>query len=190
MNVGAVVVTYRRPQVLASTLRAIRSQSVPPNSIIVVDNDADHELEAWLASTMPDVAYAAPAENVGFSAALCCGMRWLRDKHDPDWFWLLDDDSPPSARYLSDALDVAQQEPRPWVIANRGGRMVHGLLRYGFDGDEQTNRASFALLDGTLIARAAVEVAGYPREDLFMMFEDIEYTTRIAALGGTLIVNR
>src|SRR5262249_2811217 len=173
--------------VLVNTLLAIRSQSVQPQSIIVVDNDADQRLHAWLTNAMPDVAYTAPPENVGYSAALSSGMRWLQDKHDPDWFWLLADASPPPPTcYLSDALAIARQQPHPWVIANRGGRMVHGRLRYGFNGDEQTHRAGFTLLDGTLIARAAVDTAGYPREDLFMMFEDIEYTTRIAELGGIL----
>jgi GT2 family glycosyltransferase len=173
-----------------NTLQAVQNQSINPDWIVVVDNAADPELEAELAAEVPDVVYESSAENVGYGAALARGMRRLLAEYDPDWYWLLDDDTPPSRSDLSDALDVAEGELRPWVVANRGGRVVHGRLRHGFEGDNELNEAGFTLVDGTLIAREAVRRAGFPREDLFMMFEDIEYTTRIASFGGYLVVRR
>jgi GT2 family glycosyltransferase len=44
------------------------------------------------------------------------------------------------------------------------------------------------LLDGSIVRRDVVERAGYPRTDFFMMFEDVEYTTRIARCGYQLRV--
>lgn len=189
MAVGTVIVTYQRPETLFATLTAVLGQSHPPDVVVVVDNDADHRVERTVALMGSNVVYQRSASNVGYGAGLAHGMRFLRSTLDPDWYWLLDDDSPPSAGYLGAVLETAAESPySPWVVANRGGRIIRGHIRHGFDYPGEVNLAQFTLVDGTLVSRKAVEVVGFPREDLFMMFEDVEYTTRISSAGGVLLV--
>lgn len=188
MTIIAVIVTYRRPTTLTQTLAGITSQSRPADRIVVVDNDADDAVRDLL-SDRPNVDYIASPSNVGYGAALALGMRHARAVYDPAWYWLLDDDTPPAPDHVQKMLEIAHSSPHaPWVIANRGGRIQRGRIRHGFDNSNAVNLAQFTLVDGTLVSHKAVEAVGLPREDLFMMMEDIEYTTRIAAAGGTLLV--
>ena len=190
MRVGALVVTYKRQEVMLSTLAGVLGQSEPPDWAVVVDNDADPRVEQALRAHSPQVTYLASPANVGYGAALAMGMRHLRATHDPDAYWLLDDDTPPRPTALADATAVMVSPLQPWVVANRGGRIRRGRVIHGFEPEIDLNIADFTLVDGALISRAAVEAAGYPSEDLFMMFEDIDYTTRIKRAGGVLVARR
>lgn len=181
--------TYQRLETLLTTLAAVLDQSHPPDVVVVVDNGADQSVEREVASMGSNVVYQRSSSNVGYGAGLALGMRVLRASLDPDWYWLLDDDTPPSADYLGAVLETAAASPHsPWVVANRGGRIIRGRIRHGFDRPDEVNLAQFTLVDGTLVSRAAVEIVGFPREDLFMMLEDVEYTTRIFSAGGALLV--
>ncbi len=188
MIVGAVVVTYRRPLVVLATVRALTTQTTPVDEIIVVDNAADDELRTILARELPAVSYEAAPENLGYGAGLAHGMRQLRERCNPDWYWLLDDDTPPVPTELADALAVATSDLNPAVVANRGGHLRWGRIRHDLRQVATPATADFTLVDGALIARSVIESVGVPREDLFMMHEDLEYTTRIADAGGVLVV--
>ena len=188
VEVCAIVVTYRRPETLRHTLRAIEEQTSPACQVIVVDNDADPSVQALLVEHHPTTRYVSSLSNVGYGAALAMGMRVAQTDYNPEWYWLLDDDTPPDAAALESARSVAATDAHAWVVANRGGRIVLGRIRHGFADSHKVNRADFTLVDGALISRKAVVAAGFPRSDLFMMLEDFDYTTRIADNGGLLLV--
>lgn len=173
---------------LAQTLRAIESQTVPVHTVVVVDNDSDSSLRAELGDDLDDVCLLAMPDNLGYGAGLAHGMRHLLTHVDPDWYWLMDDDSPPGHSDLEEALAVATGPLEPDVVANRGGHLSFGRIRHDLHAVSRPEIADFALVDGALISRAAVQRAGFPREDLFMMHEDLEYTSRIVRTGGTVVV--
>jgi GT2 family glycosyltransferase len=163
--------------------------------VVVVDNDADTAVAAALAGLSPDVIYLAAPGNAGFAAGLALGIDRLRGSHNLEWFWLLDDDSPPAATALAAALQVAgstrdTQSAGVGAVANRGGHIVAGRIRHdlGRVVGSVAQRADFTLVDGTIISAAAVADVGLPRADLFSMLEDVEYTTRIRVAGYTLLV--
>jgi rhamnopyranosyl-N-acetylglucosaminyl-diphospho-decaprenol beta-1,3/1,4-galactofuranosyltransferase len=101
---------------------------------------------------------------------------------------LMDDDSPPGLLDLEEALAVATGALEPDVVANRGGHLSFGRIRHDLHAVSRPEVADFALVDGALVSRGAVQRAGFPREDLFMMHEDLEYTSRIVRSGGTVVV--
>lgn len=188
MTVGAVVVTYQRPGVLVETLKGVVGQTSPPEWIVVVDNDSDGDLRRRLEEVFPTVEYLPLADNPGYGAGLASGMKTLRERYDPDWYWLLDDDTPPSPTDLDDALNLTAGETNPWVVANRGGHLSWGRVRHDLHEVDTPKRADFTLVDGAIIAKIAVDTVGFPRDDLFMMCEDLDYTTRISDAGGVLLV--
>lgn len=196
-RVGAVIVTFRRPEVVLRTLRAVLSQTAVVQEVVVVDNDADPEVCAAVAAAGQQVTYVAQGDNPGFAAGLAAGIRHLQGGLGPEWYWLLDDDSPPGEEALAAALAAAHgpagEVLRTGAVANRGGHIVRGRIRHdlaagsiGSDGSVAT--ADFTLVDGAIIAAAAVDAVGVPRADLFSMLEDIEYTTRIRLAGFRLLV--
>ena len=103
-TVGAVIVTYRRPHELANTLAAVVGQPAPPTLTVVVDNDGpigSTEVASIVTGFGPRVVHLPSGGNVGYGAGLAVGMRFLQAELDPDYYWTLDDDSPPSATALS-----------------------------------------------------------------------------------------
>jgi rhamnopyranosyl-N-acetylglucosaminyl-diphospho-decaprenol beta-1,3/1,4-galactofuranosyltransferase len=196
-RVGAVIVTYRRPETVQRTVAAVLLQTAGIDEIVVVDNDADPAVAASLSALSPRVTYVAAAGNDGFAAGLALGIDHLRVGLDPDWMWLLDDDSPPVRTALAAALHVAAAHEATssiplGVVANRGGHIVAGRIRHDLSSVAGTapQRADFTLVDGTIVSAATVAAVGLPRADLFSMLEDIEYTTRIRLAGFALLVRQ
>lgn len=192
-RVGAVVVTFRRPRELERTLGAVAAQSSPVWLTVVVDNDAGagETRVRELVAGFPRTTYLGSPENLGYGAALSLGMQYLRDGGDPEYYWLLDDDSPPACDAVSTSLSVCEENSGSvGVVADRGGhirtgRIVHDLKRVA---EGSVADADFTLVDGALISRSAVSMVGLPRSDFFMMLEDFEYTTRIRGAGFRLLV--
>ncbi len=186
-SVSAVVVTYRRPDVLLRTVGAILGQTHAVEALVVVDNDADPDVERQL-NELGDarLRYVPMSNNAGFGAGLATGMSLLQDTATT-WMWLLDDDSPPAPDAVTKALDCVDQGVA--IVATRGGFVRCGLLRHRLGGvHDASGDADFTLLDGALVAAEGARSVGLPRTDLFMMMEDVEYTTRLRHAGYRLVV--
>jgi GT2 family glycosyltransferase len=187
MQVVAVVVTFGRPDVLAGTLAAIRHQSVPVEHLVVVDNDAETAHVRDIVAAF-DGVYLPAATNLGYGAGIALGMRAARRDFAPALYWILDDDSAPDPSSLERLLPVTGNGVG--VVANRGGHLQMGRIRHSLGNlPPGTSRdADFTLVDGALVSAAVVDAVGFPREDLFMMMEDFEYTTRAGSAGFRLVV--
>lgn len=188
VSVAALIVTYQRPDVLAITLQAVAAQSSPPTWIVVVDNDAERVADVERLVTSFGAQYVWAGSNLGYGAAIALGMDRAQAESAPDAYWVLDDDSTPDRDSLANLL--GQLRPGAGVIANRGGAIRFGRIRHSLaslpSGAVET--ADFTLLDGALVTAAAVQRAGTPRRDLFMMMEDFEYTSRVREAGFDLLV--
>src|SRR5690242_6912689 len=104
MRVAAVVVTHRRPVLLARTLAALGAQSRPLDAILLVDNggDAGADRASWPAT----VKLIRPHANLGGAGGFALGMRHaVAAGHD--WIWLLDDDAIARPDALARLLDAA-----------------------------------------------------------------------------------
>lgn len=188
-RVVAVVVTRDRPAPLATTLRSLEEQGSPLERIVVVDSGSTtgHPDVGAVRNVPVDLVDAQ--DNVGYGAGLTMGMRAALSNSDPDYFWLLDDDSPLGEGSLQRAVRLLVANPGLDVLGNRGGYYRRGRVRHLSREGLQPLPVDFCLVDGALVSRNAVERVGFPRTDFFMMFEDIEYTTRIAAAGLRLAIS-
>lgn len=182
--VVAIVVTYRRGPVLVETVQSILAQELPPASIVVVDNAADGSTAAALRAAGVEVDLIELEENTGFAGGLASGMRFAQRTYDPDFYWLMDDDSPVAPQSLREVLASAEALPSHAVIAGRGARLRRGRIHPVDAAPGAPPEAiDLCLVDGTLVPRRAVEKAGTPDPRLFMMFEDYEYSLRLRRSG-------
>lgn len=191
MRVVAIVVTHNRPDPLRATVSALAEQHPSIDGIVVVDGGTTDPVEALDVDGVP-VAVVDAGGNVGYGAGLAIGMRYARDHFDPDYYWLSDDDSPVGTDSLQRMSEVLLGRSDVGIIGNRGGSYRRGIIRHNApspSAGEQVQACDFCLVDGAFLSRAAVEAVGYPREDLFMVHEDLEYTTRIAAAGLDVLVS-
>ena len=187
-TVAAIVVTHDRPDVLALTLDSLLAQTHAITKIFVVDSGSTTDGTARVLADRHDITLIAIDDNVGYGAALSEGIEHAHAQLLPDYYWLLDDDSPVAPESLARALALAASTERLGIMGNRGGRMRAGLPRWFGSSSTEPRDAHFCTVDGALLTREAVRVSGTPRRDFFMMHEDIEYTTRIHSCGLRVLV--
>jgi GT2 family glycosyltransferase len=73
-TLGAVVVSYRRYDLLRQCLEALAGSSRPPDRIVVVDNESDADALAAAVAGIPGVEAIGNAGNPGYAAS--CNQGW------------------------------------------------------------------------------------------------------------------
>jgi rhamnopyranosyl-N-acetylglucosaminyl-diphospho-decaprenol beta-1,3/1,4-galactofuranosyltransferase len=199
-RVAAVVVTWNRRELLLEALTAVRAQSRPADTVIVVDNDSDDGTAAAVRDGFPAVRLAGTGRNLGGAGGFAYGMA-LALADGADLIWLMDDDTvpePDALRELTRARDGQRGQPSPpgrppALIASRV------LWTDGREHPMNTPRAkplataaerSAAAAAGCIPIRSASFVSilvdaaqcrerGLPRADFFLWNDDFEFTTRL-----------
>jgi len=192
--VAAIVVTHNRRNVLEHTLAAVTGQTCTPGRVCVVDNASEDGSEAMVRSHFPDVDYLHLADNSGPAGGFAAGLRHLAGGPF-EYLWFLDDDSRPSPNALERILDVSRRLPQSGAVGLDGGRLRWGVPRHGeyrvspldLPGAGPVRPCDFVLWDGAVIPSRVVSEVGYPREELFIMMEDVEYTNRIRRAGWEVV---
>lgn len=179
---AAVVVTYHRPEHLRRTVAALQRQTSPPVAVVVVDNGGD-------AGELPSAVLVSAPGNLGFGGGLSLGCRHLPE--GLDFVLFADDDSEGAPDLVERLIAVAASHPEAGGFVASGGRLHWGIPRHGtvskrnMDG---TAEVDFGLIDHGLFRTRAVRDAGPPDGDLFMGFEDVDFTDRIRRAGWSLLL--
>ena len=104
-HVVAVVVTHDGAQFLPRTLAALAASSCRPDLVVAVDTGSNSAtVELLRDSTVVDRVVTCAADT-GFAAAVHAGLAEV--ERDPDWIWLLHDDSAPEPDCLQQLLAAA-----------------------------------------------------------------------------------
>jgi len=202
-KIAAVIVTFNRLPLLKQVIALIRSQSLKPDAIFVINNGSTDETGDWLAQ-QSDIRVITQ-ENVGGSGGFYRGMKEAYDA-GYDWIWLMDDDVFPSSTCLEKLID----SKAPIALPLRIGRSqesfrdlpakVYNLkdpfrknpritiddvlhIKKFAELPEQTSVEDFAF-EGPLISREVVEKAGFPRKEFFIYHDDTEYSLRCIKKHG------
>jgi GT2 family glycosyltransferase len=197
-----ILVTYRRPDALATFLEILSAQHRPLDHLVVVDNaptDANRSLVEGHDGCAPRRDYLAMAENTGPAGGFAAGMRRALELGGPaDWMVLLDDDNPPKddallGRLLAFAVEQRRADPRVGLVGKTGARFD---LRRG-----RTIRPADTDLTGAvpvdyvasgqfpLISLAAAGEIGVHRPELFFSFEDLDFGLRLRANGYSVLLD-
>ena len=197
-RVCAVIVTYNRKALLRECLKAVLSQTRPPDHVLVVDNASTDGTPEMLQEEFPQVEVLRLPENQGGAGGFHEGMKRAYEQ-GVDWLWLMDDDTIPKAKALEALLEAARLplDPRPRVLASRqllpnglphpttafvnppGPR--HPLPRLRLRPRYRPIR--WALFTSVLLHRSLVEEHGLPHKAFFIWEDDLEYTARALRRG-------
>jgi rhamnopyranosyl-N-acetylglucosaminyl-diphospho-decaprenol beta-1,3/1,4-galactofuranosyltransferase len=200
--VVAVVVAYNRRELLLEALDAIRRQTVPPVAVVVVDNASDDGSAEAARSAWPEVEIVRLDRNTGGAGGFTAGLAVALARHDPDWLWLMDDDTIPTPTALeallaaisrhrdvalagsrvvwTDGADHPMNTPRAKPFA---GRLEQRAARGA--GGIAVRSSSFVSM---LVAAERVRATGLPVADYFIWNDDFEYSTRLLRRGRGLFV--
>jgi len=199
IKICAVVPTYNRKKLLGDCLRAILSQTRCLDEVIVVDNATSDGTEDFVKEQFASVTYVRLPENIGSSGGFHEGMKLAYEKGH-DWIWVMDDDAIPKVDALEKLLDCpVRLEKEVYALASAvlnwdetifpaHRRLFHakkmtetiiGTEEYTQD-YFQMDTASFV---GFLLSRKAIDEVGLPLKEMFIYFDDTEYSLRIREKG-------
>lgn len=186
----AVVVAYNRAELLVEVLAGLRAQSEPLAGIVVVDNaSTDGTGEVARAE---DVDLVTLNRNTGGAGGFAAGIARALTHHDPDWLWIMDDDSVPTATAAAelraaadgagavlaasrvvwhDGRDHPMNTPRQRPFASSRRKATAAAV-----GGIPVRSASFVSI---LVSAAVARTEGLPVADYFIWNDDFEYSTRI-----------
>jgi GT2 family glycosyltransferase len=175
-TVAAVVVTFRRPKMLAACIHALRGQTRSLDEIIVVDNAADHETRELL-TKLPDVTHLVMRENLGPAGGYAVGMdSAYRRGHR--YTWLFNDDAVPAPTALAECFAARG------LLEGRAGVIAHDAVPTTSHEPEIVPYFNF---NGALVDRAVVDAIGLPRGDFFMCYEEDDYSARLRKAGLPIV---
>jgi len=196
--VCAVIVTHRRPEELAKSLKAVAAQTRAPDHLVVVDNDNDAHVAELVSGQPIPTTYLGSRRNLGGAGGFALGML-----HGlalgADWLWLADDDGQPAdpdvlATLLACAEKYGLAEVSPLVCdMNEPARLAFPLRRglvwrrrvdeLRTDPSDDLLRGIASLFNGALFRASTVEAVGVPDLRLFFRGDENEIHRRLARSG-------
>ena len=215
MSVAAVIVSHGGAAWLPTVLSGLRSQARPADRIIAVDTGSKDDSAAILREALGSQAVLEAPRSTSFGAAINAALDALTDPaadrqpSDPEWIWILHDDSTPAPDALALLMEAAGAAPevdifgpklREWpslrrllevgVTISATGRRETGLERGEYDQGQHddVDRVLAVNTAGMLVRRSVlVELGGFD-EALAVFGNDIDFGWRAAAAGHTTLV--
>ncbi|GAB20220.1 galactofuranosyltransferase [Gordonia effusa NBRC 100432] len=211
-RIVAVVVTHRRAELLAESLKVIAAQDRPVDHLIVVDNAAEDRVADLVAVADVETTYIGSQHNLGGAGGFALGMLHALAL-GADWVWCADDDGRPEGpQVLSTLLDCATRhglaevspvvcnidDPDTLAFPLRRGLVWRRKRSELFEGQENTGAGSAAsgpqatddllegiasLMNGALFSAKALEQVGVPDLRLFFRGDEVEMHRRLTRSG-------
>lgn len=189
-RVCAVIVTYNRKALLRECLKAVFSQTRPPDHVLVVDNASTDGTPEMLQEEFPQVEVLRLPENQGGAGGFHEGMKRAYEQGF-DWLWLMDDDALPSAdcleKLLKCALEMRLDGIAPLVIDAQDPNKLSFSVQQGFRrilGVTELKEVEFIadfmnLFNGALLRSSVINEVGLPRKELFVRGDEVDFLLRM-----------
>lgn len=197
----AITVTYNRTRTLSKCLEALLTQSRPVDKILVVDNHSNEEeskkLEE-LVSQSDCIELLVLKENLGGAGGFEAGMKAAKERWNPDWYWLMDDDAYPRKDCLEVLLRYGGELPEAGGLCPaiygvdleryqlfHHKKMTRVMLKSipvsrNYEELEKVTKEDANAFVGPLFPGKIVSEIGIADGSLFIYGDDTEYTHRVA----------
>ncbi|MCX6400464.1 MAG: glycosyltransferase family 2 protein [Propionibacteriales bacterium] len=212
-EVAVLLVSHDGASWLPTVLDGLLAQTAPLGSVVAVDTGSKDDsvtlIRDSLDGRVPALTRTLPG-SAGFPDAVADGLDALADDgQEPEWIWILHDDSTPAPDALANLLAASAARPdadilgpklREWpslrrllelgVTISGTGRRETGLERGEYDqGQHDEVREVFAVnTAGMLVRRTALEELGGFDAALPIFGNDIDLGWRAAAVGRTTLI--
>ena len=195
-RVVAVVVSYNRRDLLMEALEALAAQSTSVAQVVVVDNASTDDSAAVAKASRALVDLVVLRRNTGGAGGFAAGLARALERHEPDWVWLMDDDTIPTLTAMEQLLATARAADA--VVAGSRVAWTDGSdhpmntpRRKPFVSRREAQRAEaaggFAIRSTSfvsmLVRADAARMVGLPIADFFIWNDDFEYSTRLLRGG-------
>lgn len=199
--VSIILINWNQPALTAACLSSLERCTYPALEVIVVDNGSADDSVAQLRASFPDVQIIEAGENLGFTGGNNLGMRAARG----EYVMLLNNDTEVDPGFVEPLVAAGESDPtigamgskirffdRPKTLQYAGGlpldmrRGRGGWRGWGetddgqYDEQQETHAAHGAAF---CIRRSALEAVGLLDDDLFIFYEELDWSLRIRDAG-------
>jgi GT2 family glycosyltransferase len=198
MEVSVIIVNYFSAEFLRRCLEAVAAQTVPPKSVLIVNNGDTPGALDFVQDIHPGYQVMEQA-NIGFAAGNNLAVRQVTDC---DWVALLNPDAFPEPTWLENLARCAAEHPDTDIFSSQmlqdrdpqlldgAGDCYHvsGLAWRGQHGKPDArptrDREVFSACGAAALFRRSVllEVGGFD-ENFFCYFEDVDLGFRLRLQG-------
>lgn len=202
---AVVIVTYNREQLLRECIESAESQTIAPDSIIIVNNASKDGTLNYLKrlknkSGIFDIINLP--RNLGGAGGFAKGIERALEK-DVDCVLIIDDDAMIARDYMERILQARQHQPQYRAFAgtlrtdgkidtfHRRNLQKTGLMSKNCK--EQEYRQPFFACDiasfcGMVVDASLIRQIGLPHAEYFIWYDDTEYSLRIHQHSKFLVV--
>lgn len=197
--ISAIVVTYNSRRHISACLASLVRSTIPPDEIIVIDNNSTDGTADFVRRTFPEVTLLDYCDNPGFAEANNRAFRIANSR----FCFLLNPDATVAPDCLQQLLGAMERDPRisvavPKVLLARESSVINGAglnvnrIGYGWDRgflewDSGQYDAETAVVAGSgcamLLRRSMLDEIGTFDPTYFMYYEDVDLCLR-AWLAG------
>jgi rhamnopyranosyl-N-acetylglucosaminyl-diphospho-decaprenol beta-1,3/1,4-galactofuranosyltransferase len=191
-KIFAAVVTFNRKKQLRVCLEKLLAQTRKPDQICIIDNastDGTFDFIRDLTQTDKNIIYCNTGCNMGGSGGFHLAFEKFLES-DADFIWGMDDDAFPEPDALEKLIEFQTR-------CTRRACTVCLAIPYEKDKEEYLNacvppatRAEELTFVGFLLPRSLVETIGLPMKNLFIYYDDINYSERIIQAGYEIYIVR
>ena len=211
-NIGVVLVTYNRLDMLKKAIKSYDVQTKKPQYILIVNNACNdgtlEYLNQWscIESEYKKIVINLD-KNIGGSGGFYEGL--LRaEQMDAEWIWVSDDDAFPyknafeeAEKYILKNKNFVQNISAVCGMVINNGEIdidhrkimrQHGLSIKIKKVPESMYRSNFEInafsYVGTIINKEKLLEAGLPEKEFFIWFDDTEHSLRLSKKGKIICV--
>ncbi len=198
-SVVGIVATYKRPLEFKRLLDSLAADGTV-RRLVVVDNGSDSETEQVCRASPIPVQYHRPSHNLGCGGGVGRGLSLALQDGSAGYLCLFDDDAevaPGAVRCLFRGMKAASADLAVPLVESSEGRIIlcpgltqrtafqtfmqPGLTAAQFLAQRGPDPLPFHWAPWPILALTSrvVKECGYPREDFWLVGEDLEYTLRL-----------
>lgn len=204
MNISTIIVTFNRKELLMRCIDAVLGQAHLPNRLYIIDNastDGTEELlkeKGWYYGQVNgvNIHYERLPKNSGGAGGFYAGIKMAYEE-GCDAVWVMDDDGIPDRDCLKHLVPYLDNHDyiSPLVVDIDDGKMM------SFEGcsvEEFLKREKNGIVEGCanpfngiLYSKRLIEVVGYPKKEMFIWGDEINYDMRAKKAGfqSIMVVN-
>jgi GT2 family glycosyltransferase len=204
--VAIIILNWNGADDTLACIASLQKLSYRNNKIVVVDNSSDGNDIKQIQSAFGDtIEIIENKNNDGFAKGNNIGMKWAKNKYDPDYYWLINNDTEVDTHALTELIktvsnnkfDIVGSQIRYWdsskIYCLGGGKLnlwtgIDSLwgAKIDYHNSYIPNYQSFICGCSLLLSKSILEsVSGFD-EDYFLYSEDVDLCVRARRKGYEL----
>ena len=196
-QIACVIVTYNRKNLLKNCLDAVASQTFKPHTVYITDNaSTDGTLESvkewgYYECERDEIRYkyVLNTKNEGGAGGFYLGMKTAYEEGIYDGLWVMDDDGVPSTTCLVELQQYLSKyhfiSPAVLSIDNK-----QECAFFSCDYNSLKSKRNYGIIEnvanpfnGVLFSRTLIANIGYPKREMFIWGDEVNYQQRATVAG-------